>query len=94
MSAWTCQEESYPFEAELTLLQRKVSKDCFGIVSRHLNTSDDPKLVRMIKMGSWMEKSLGKRQNVPVLDTIGYETFELLDDSDENISSELSDNLN
>ena len=41
-----------------------------------------------------MEKSLGKRQNVPVLDTIGYETFELLDDSDENISSELTDNLN
>ena len=54
----------------------------------HHNTSNECKLVKILKMTKWMEQTLGKRVRVPGLETIKSGAFELAsEESEEGESS-------
>ncbi len=77
----------YPFESELCNLQNRIVTKCHEIVNLYLNVNSDPKLIKLVKAGRWMEETLAKRQSAPVLESLGYGDFELTDWSEDEESS-------
>ena len=64
-----------------------VCSNCKDIVNQYLNSNNDPKLIKIIKIIRWMEQTISKRKKVPTLDSIGYGSFNLSEYSDESNSS-------